>query len=132
MTSDRRKFLRMAGAISTAAVAGIAAPAVSAAVASSSRLTRSTFLAAMGDDFMFEREAVRDTVAKLTKVEPLAAARTPGEAEHRFRAVFKVNSPEGLDQLTYRVRHPRMGEFVMFVSPKSERRDVVEAIFNRI
>lgn len=132
MTSDRRTFLRLAGALSTAAVAGVSAAPVAASPSQASTLTRSAFARAVGDAFVFEKEAVSEVVARLTKVEPLPAAKTPQEAEHRFRAVFSVQSPEGLDQQTYRVRHPAMGEFVMFVSPRSHEGDIVEAVFNRI
>ncbi|HEX4332097.1 MAG TPA: hypothetical protein VH040_08160 [Usitatibacter sp.] len=131
MTSDRRSFLRLAGAIS-AATAGGGATAVAAAAVLPSGLTRSVFAREIGEDFVFEKHAVSETIARLTKVEPLPTATTNRESEHRFRAVFKVQSPGGLEQLTYRVRHPRMGEFVMFVSPKSAQGDIVEAVFNRV
>jgi hypothetical protein len=131
MTSDRRTFLRLAGAVS-AVVAGGSAPAWAGSAPQTSALKRSAFARVLGDDFVFENQVLAETVAKLTKVEPLPAARTDAEAEDRFRVVFKVSSPEGLQQLTYRVRHEQMGEFVMFVSPRSPEGDVVEAVFNRI
>lgn len=133
MTSDRRNFLRLAGAMSTAAVAGVSASPAAGATLSPARLTRSAFARAVGDDFVFEQQVVGEVVARLTKVEALPGAKTPEESERRFRAMFEVQSPrQSLDQLTYRVRHPRMGEFAMFVSPRSDKGDLVEAVFNRI
>ncbi len=133
MTSDRRTFLRLAGAVSTAAVAGVSASPPAGATAPAATLTRSALARAIGEEFVFEQQAVDEVVARLTKVEPLPGTKSPTESENRFRAVFKVASPEqSLAQLTYRVRHARMGEFVMFVSPRNERCDLVEAVFNRV
>jgi len=129
MTNDRRSFLRLAGAVSALAAGG-SATALAASVPQPQALTRSAFARALGEDFAFEDQVLSETIAKLTKVEALPTAKTPAEAEGCFRAVFKVDGPARLQQLTYRVRHARMGEFVMFVSPKAP--GSVEAVFNRI
>lgn len=131
MTTDRRRFLRFAGAASTAAVAGITATATTDAGAATASLNRSAFAGLLGEEFAFEQQVVDSVVARLAAVEALPEANTPEEGERRFRAIFKVQSGR-LEQATYRVKHRRLGEFAMFVSPKNDRRDVVEAIFNRL
>ena len=131
MTHDRRSFLRLAGAMSTAAVAGVGASLPAAAARSPAGLTRSAFASAVGDEFVFEQQVVAEVAARLVKVQSLPAAKTAQEAEHRFRAVFAVDSSASLKSGTYRVRHAGMGEFALFVSPNSPQGDIVEAVFNR-
>jgi hypothetical protein len=99
MTTDRRNFLRFAGAASSVAVAGVAAAATTDTASITASLNRSAFARALGEDFAFEQQVVDSVMARLTKVEVLPEASTPEEGERRFRAVFKVKSG-GLEQAT--------------------------------
>ena len=131
MSSNRRSFLQMAG-LAPAVAAGLAAPTFAAASAGAQNLSRSTFAACVGDEFVFEQGPFAQCGVRLSRVGPLAADATAEESEHRFRALFEAPAGRGLAQETYRVSHPRLGRFVMFVSPKDAEGRVLEAVFNRL
>jgi hypothetical protein len=54
------------------------------------------------------------------------------QREGRFSLRFEASAQGALEQASYRVHHARLGDFVMFVSPKDGEGRVVEAVFNRI
>lgn len=133
VNAKRRNLLRLAG-LAPAAAAGLAAgtgTAAHARAAPVAPLTRSDFAACVGDEFVFETGALSERVLRLARVAPLDAAEPARRSEHRFCATFEVHGP-GIPQETYRVSHPRLGRFALFVTPRGASGTRVEAIFNRL
>jgi hypothetical protein len=131
MAADRRRFLQLASIAPGAAVAGLAA-AQPPSKAPLSTLTRSQFERCLGDEFAFEKEVFGDVKTRLAAVEPHSAPRSAAEREGRFSLRFEAVGEGGLEQASYRVHHERLGDFVLFVSPKDAQCRTVEAVFNRL
>jgi hypothetical protein len=133
MASNRRSFLQMAGVVPAAAAAALTGTRMAQAAtnANDSALTRSAFAACRGEDFAFELSAFEHLAVRLAKVEPLDALAQGDDGEHRFSLRFEAPAGRGLAQESYRVTHPRLGRFVMFVSPRDAEGRAVEAVFNR-
>ena len=128
--SNRRAFLQFAGlAPAAAATVGLAASAA-APPAVKGPLTRSLFLACVGDEFRFESGPHDSVSAKLARVCALELGARKLEAEGMFRLEFEPLEPGTLAQETYAVTHARLGRIVLFVSPNDAKGRVVEAVFN--
>ncbi len=93
-------------------------------------LQRSSFVPCVGDEFVFEKGAFEQCVATLRSVEGFQHAGRRVEGEGQFSLRFDVRA--GLAQESYRVSHPRLGRFILFVSPTGGSEKVVEAVFNRL
>jgi hypothetical protein len=131
MGADRRRFLQLASLASTTAVAGIGA-ARAGAEAPASSLTCSEFERCIGDTFTFEKAVFGDVAARLAAVDAHPGSRSAAQREGRFNLRFETRGDGFLEQASYRVHHARLGDFVMFVSPKDAKGTTVEAVFNRL
>jgi hypothetical protein len=120
----------MAGLAPAAALGGLAAAPAAAAMATTQpqALTRSAFLACVGETFTFDQSALEQVAVKLAQVQPLGDPASP-KGEGRFVLHFEASSP--LPQETYRVHHPRFGSFALFVSANAAG-DRLEAVFNQL
>jgi hypothetical protein len=132
MSSNRRSFLQMAGLVPAVAATGFAAPRVAAAAVGEPILERSTFLPCVGEAFTFEIDTFKQCTATLARIDPLMEGGKPVQGEGKFNLLFKVAAGGRLEQASYRVSHPRLGHFVLFVSPNDAEGRVVEAVFNRL
>ena len=132
MKSGRRSFLKFASFASATATAGVAASAAVSATAPEASLTRGAFAPLVGEEFVFETNALEKLNARLVRVEPLDFRLPAQSAENAFRLEFETPAGESLPQDTFAVSHPRLGRFALFVSPNGPEGHVVEAIFNRI
>jgi hypothetical protein len=130
MGSNRRAFLQFAGlAPAAAATAGLAATGAARTAAAPS-VTRSSFLACVGDEFHFEFGPHESRIAKLARVSPLELGGRKVESEGMFRLEFEPLAPGTIAQETYSVHHARLGRIALFVSPNDAQGRVVEAVFN--
>lgn len=130
MASNRRAFLQFAGlAPAAAATAGLAATAATPPVVNGP-LGRSSFLACVGDEFLFESGPLESQPARLARVCALEQGGREVESEGMFRLEFEPRTPGAIAQETYAVTHARLGRIVLFVSPNDARGRVVEAVFN--
>jgi hypothetical protein len=133
--SNRRSFLRLAGLGPAGAAAALlgARPAEASASPSAEVLRRSSFAGCIGEEFEFERGAFALTRLELAAIEPLGCG-TAERVMHEDAFSLRFVSPNGeaVEQDTYRVNHPRLGRFVLFVSPCDPEGRVVEAVFNRV
>jgi hypothetical protein len=132
MSEQRRKFLQLAALAPTTAVAGVVAAPRQRAKAPASMLTRSEFERCLGDSFAFETEVFADVAARLSAVDAHAGSVTTAQREGRFSLLFETKGDALLEQGSYRVHHERLGDFILFVSPKDVERHTVEAVFNRL
>lgn len=132
MSANRRRFLQMAGIAPAGAVASVMAAPRPAAKAADSMLTCSEFARCVGDTFIFEKAVFGDVNVKLAAVAPLAGCTALAQREDRFSLRFEASGEGSLEQASYRVHHARLGDFVMFVSPRDAEGRVVEAVFNRL
>lgn len=132
MSADRRTFLQFATLAPTVAVAGLAGPRQAQAATPAAELTCSAFAPCVGEDFHFTREVFGGVTARLAAVRELPGSRTREEREGRFSLFFDVQGEGALPQESYRVQHPRLGTFVLFVSPKDAQQRRAEAVFNRL
>jgi hypothetical protein len=132
MSVERRRFLQLASLISTTAVTGAAVAARASANASPSMLTCSEFERCVGDTFIFEKAVFGEVTARLAAVDAHPGSRSASDREGRFNLRFETKGDGVLEQASYRVHHPRLGDFVMFVSPKDAKCATVEAVFNRL
>jgi hypothetical protein len=132
MGSDRRAFLQFAG-LAPAAAAGLAGLGGTAhAAVMPATLTRSAFLPCIGDAFAFEGGAFELRTARLARVETLQQGAMRDDPENAFSLRFELEGVTPMAQDTYRVSHPRLGRFVLFVSPRDAEGKVLEAVFNRL
>ena len=130
MSSNRRSFLQMAGAVPALAASALVVARDAHGAADASTLTRSSFQPCIGDEFVFEKGAFEQCETRLLAIEGFAQESDAAAREGRFSLSF--NAPGGLAQGTYRVSHARLGRFVLFVSPSGARGERVEAVFNRL
>ena len=130
MRNDRRSFLRMAGAAPAAGLAGLAAAGSAGAAVHATAPGRDAFAAAQGDEFTFHVDALNSRTLRLVQVEPLPHPVKRIDDGRSFRLVFEAPEGAGLAQATYRVVHPRLGEFALFVSPNDGEGRELEAVFN--
>lgn len=93
-------------------------------------LTLQDFAASANEVFLAE---LNDGDIEFTLVEaaPLPAGRKPAMREP-FSLLFRNGSPLLFPQQTYRMRHPRVGSFQIFLVPIARERDgfLYQAIFN--
>jgi hypothetical protein len=119
----------MAGLAPAAAIGSLAAATPAIAAAQPQALTRSAFLACVGDTFTFDKTPLDQVSAKLARVHSFGEQDTP-KAEGRF--VLQFEASNALPEQTYRVHHPRFGSFAIFVSASDARQLRVEATFNQL
>jgi len=89
------------------------------------------FAGALHTTFLFAREPEPPVALELVEVQAApAAAGSPGS----FSVVFLGPPGPALDQSTYPVSHPTLGEFPLFIVPtgRDGRGVRYEAIFNRM
>ena len=129
MGTDRRTFLQFAGIAPTAAVARTAAASEAPSRAADHTLTCSAFEACVGQDFTFEKEVFGEVVARLATVSAHAGCNAV-QREGRFSLYFDASKP--VPQGSYRVHHAKLGDFLLFVSPKDAQGRELEAVFNRL
>lgn len=129
MGTDRRTFLQFASMAPTAAVAGTAAARETPAKAADHALTCSAFEACVGDAFTFEMEAFGEVPARLSSVTAHPGCNAV-QREGRFSIYF--DAEKQVPQGSYRVHHAKLGDFVLFVSPKDAQEKTLEAVFNRL
>lgn len=81
-----------------------------------------TFKASLGDGF------VDFTLVEAT---PLPQRR-PGAPREPFQLLFLNSSPVLFPQQIYQMRHPRVGEVGVFITPIAQNRDgfIYQAVFN--
>jgi Domain of unknown function (DUF6916) len=132
MAADRRRFLQMAGVVPATAVAGVGAASRPGAEAPASSLTLSQFRRCLGERFSFEKAVFGTVAARLSAVDAHPGSHTPMQREGRFSLRFETSGEGTLEQASYRVHHERLGDFVLFVSPKDAQGRTVEAVFNRL
>jgi hypothetical protein len=140
---SRRRFLALGPVLAATAAAGpksivkdVLPQASAAAAAARVTLTRSTFAPHVHGTFVAHLEALRPIELKLTAVQDLpgTARATFPDREGQFSLLFRGPRQPALDQGTYRVEHPAIGAFALFLVPVGESADArhYEAIFNRI
>ncbi len=82
------------------------------------------------ESLLHERFGLADAEAELTEVE-----RHPGDPRiEAFSLRFLANLPATAGQGMYRLRHPRLGEVDVFMTPIGSKPDglLLEAVFNRV
>ncbi len=87
--------------------------------------TSADFAGSVGSRFRLETHAGRNHALELIRVEdrpPMRAnlARVP------FSLIFRASGAERLGQETYRLSHPRLGSFALFLVAIGPPRDVIE------
>jgi hypothetical protein len=107
---------------------GVAASALGKPRGGAAYLRRESFLPLVGTDFGVHRPRARALRVKLIEARQL---RGPGES---FSLLFHARKRGGLDEGTYRLEHPSLGSFELFVSPvgRGVKGQDLEAIINRI
>lgn len=139
---SRRRFLALGPVLAATAAAGPKSivkdvlPRASASAAGPQTLKRSTFEPHVNGTFVLHVEALRPTEVKLASVRDLpgAAGAALQDPEGQFSLLFRGPRQPAIDQGTYRLEHPAVGSFVLFLVPVGESADArhYEAIFNRI
>ncbi|HTO91281.1 MAG TPA: hypothetical protein VMJ70_09135 [Candidatus Sulfotelmatobacter sp.] len=137
---SRRRFLTLGpvlAATATAAPSAIVKAAVpQASEVAARRLTRATFERHRNEGFVVHFEALRPTELKLHAVRDLpgSANRASLDREGQFSVLFHGPRQPAFDQGTFRVDHPAIGTFDLFLVPVGESGDTrhYEAVFNRL
>lgn len=125
--TNRRDFLSYAG-LAPAAAAGAASAAPSRA-AEAGTLRRATFAPLVGEMFMFQQSAFASVGLRLAEVAAVGRGASRASSERAFSLRFAA-PPGGLAQDSYRVSHPSLGAFVLFVTPVDPEGRTLEAVFN--
>lgn len=125
--SNRRAFMKVAGALPAAAIApGTVLAGVQTTPDGGTMLLRRHFEPLMGQIFSVEgHQAAALTLVALSDI-PHCTSR-----DRSFRAVFEVAAAEGLPQNLWQLSHPAVGTHAIFLSPNDAAGRVVEAVFNR-
>ena len=96
-------------------------------------LARSQFTAALGEVFKVQEHPLKVVDMTLVEVSPL-----PGEvgihSEWSFSLLFAASTEIQLQQETYQVNHPKLGDFPLFLVPMGmdKRSPKYEAVFNQV
>lgn len=107
---------------------GVAASGLGKPSGGPAYLRRATFVPLVGTDFRVHRPGERALRVKLIEAKKLAG---PGES---FSLLFHTRARAGVDGGIYRLEHPSLGGFDLFVSPvgRGVRGLDLEAVINRI
>ena len=125
--TNRRDFLSYAG-IAPAAAAGVATAAPSR-TAEAGTLRRATFAPLVGEMFMFQQSAFASVGLRLAAVAAVGRGASRASSEGAFSLRFAAPSGD-ISQGSYRVTHPSLGVFVLFVAPVDPEGRTLEAVFN--
>lgn len=128
--TDRRSFLKFAG-LAPAAAAGVAGAAPAAAREENVALLRSGFAGCVGDEFQFEEGPFTRVAMRLDEIAPVGRGASRVLDDRVFCLRFAPAASATLPSGTYRVTHPRLGAFVLFVSAFDARGGRLEAVFNQ-
>src|SRR5262245_52892704 len=92
-------------------------------------LRHASYVPLVGSEFRLHRRGARTLGVRL--IEARRNERSPGET---FSLLFRANARAGVDARMYRLEHPALGSFELFVSPVSRgaRGLDLEAVINRI
>jgi len=111
-----------------AAGVGVAASGIRKPNGGPAYLRHTTYAALVGAEFRLHRPGARSLKVRLIE------ARQRRSAVDSFSLLFRAHPRAGVDGGTYRLEHPALGEFELFVAPVS--RGVkgldLEAVINRI
>ncbi len=115
-------------AIAGAAGVGPAASGLGKPSGGPAYLHRETYIPLVGTDFRFHRPGTRTLRMKLVQARQLPRV---GDA---FSLLFRGQARAGVASGTYRLEHPSLGEFDLFVSPvgRGVKGLDLEAVINRI
>lgn len=154
MKISRRNFIRRGGAAAFAGAAlllpvsaapqktqggsGAFSPAAAAAADPLLYLTSDDFKRCAGTQFLLLTE-IGTTTAVLSSVTQIIARRGPRNPRQQappetFSLSFRLPTAaeEGWPQATYGLRHPRLGEFDLFLVPEASSDISLYAVINRI
>ena len=126
-STDRRDFMKTAGAASAGAVAAVSATELLAASESYEVAQFSNYL---GSEFKFSSKSGESFRAKLSEVTPSTSERAPGHRQ-AFSLVFSAANGRDLPQDTYTVSHASLGKLEMLAVPVDglARDNRLEAVF---
>ena len=114
---SRRAFLAGAASVAAVTVLPVAtAERAMAVVSGSGPLKRSTFTPLLHSSFQMVDTSGRSLTVVLSQVNDLKPVVAPG-SETRFGLVFEGPLSAARPQGTYRLRHSRIGEVLLFVVP---------------
>jgi len=137
---SRRRFLTLGSSIALTAGAGSLTSLQNLtgkkAEPTAADLTRSTFAELLHSAFRLHVEPLQQVEIELIEVGELPCARVAPAVnpEGQFALLFRGPSERPFDQRTYRVEHPKLGEFALFLVPvgQNDRGRLFEAVFNRL
>lgn len=132
--SDRRDFLKTAGALPAAAViapSAVFAHAKPSSVAPARELLRSDFEPLIGQEFSISEMSNNSPAFGSIQLKVLEELHYDTDRERSFRAVFQAVGEQGVPQNSWMLTHPALGTHMVFMSPNDATGRVIEAIFNR-
>ncbi len=101
-------------------------------------LTAADFKNYIGTEFLLftETGAIAAVLSNVTQLKTTKSARRVGRnlsqpVAENFSLSFNMPA-EGTTQATYRVQHPRLGEFDLFLVPEANGKFLLHAVINRI
>lgn len=132
--SDRRDFLKTAGALPAAAViapSAVFAHAKPSSEAPARELLRSDFEPLIGQEFSISEMSNNSPAFGSIQLKVLEELHYDTDRERSFRAVFQAVGEQGVPQNSWMLTHPALGTHMVFMSPNDATGRVIEAIFNR-